>query len=69
MEARIIDELRGVLGPRGLIVEPEQLRTYECDGLTNVRVAPAAVLLPGSTVEVQDVVRICHRERIPIVVS
>ncbi len=66
MEARILDQFRAVVG-RGLITEPSQLHTYECDGLTNFRVLPLAVLLPKSTEEVQDVVRICSREKIPFV--
>jgi glycolate oxidase len=49
------------------IREPEQLRTYECDGLTSHRVVPALVALPGSTAEVQAVVRVCNEERIPFV--
>ena len=49
------------------IREPEQLRTYECDGLTGRRVVPALVALPGSTGEVQAVVRICNDEGIPFV--
>src|SRR5438309_7251163 len=49
------------------IREPEQLRTYECDGLTGHRVVPALVALPGSTGEVQGVVRLCHEEGIPFV--
>src|ERR1041385_8288523 len=60
-------ELRGILGPHGLISSREELRTYECDGLTNFRVIPSAVVLPGSVEEVQAVVRLCHRERIPFV--
>src|ERR1700681_2071069 len=59
-----LDELRDILGPRGLITSPEEARTYECDGLTNFRVMPLAVVLPTSAEEVQAVVRICHRERI-----
>jgi glycolate oxidase len=47
--------------------EPEQLRTYECDGLTGHRVVPALVALPGNTAEVQAVVRLCNEERIPFV--
>src|SRR5260370_26684500 len=66
MEARILDQFRAVVG-RGLITEPSQLHTYECDGLTNFRVMPLAVLLPKSTAEVQGVVRICCREKIPFV--
>src|SRR6202162_2834261 len=67
MEARILDELRTIVGGRGLISSPEELHTYECDGLTNFRVMPRAVLLPNSTEQVQAIVRICHRERIPFV--
>src|SRR2546421_10135351 len=49
------------------IREPEQLRTYECDGLTGHRVVPALVALPGSVEEVQAVARLCDEERIPFV--
>src|SRR2546430_17514272 len=49
------------------IREPEQLRTYECDGLTGHRVIPALVALPGSVEEVQAVVRLCNEEGIPFV--
>ena len=67
MDARVIDELRAIVGARGLIYDPAQLRTYECDGLTNFRVVPSAVVLPTSTDEVQGVLQICHRERLPFV--
>src|SRR5467141_1345447 len=67
MEARILDELRTIAGDRGLISSPEELHTYECDGLTNFRVMPRAVLLPNSTEQVQAIVRVCHRERMPFV--
>jgi glycolate dehydrogenase FAD-linked subunit len=49
------------------IREPEQLRTYECDGLTGHRVVPSLVALPGSAGEVQAVVRLCAEERVPFV--
>src|SRR5579864_2303739 len=66
MEARIIDQFRAVVGRR-LITEAAQLRTYECDGLTNFRVLPQAVLLPESSTEVQAIVQICNQEKIPFV--
>ncbi len=50
-----------------VIRELEQLRTYECDGLTGRRVIPALVALPGTTAEVQAVVRICSDAGIPFV--
>ncbi len=67
MDSGILKEFRAIVGSSGLLTEPEQLRTYECDGLTNFRVIPSAVLLPDSTEQVQGVVRICHRESIPFV--
>jgi glycolate oxidase len=60
-------ELWRALGPEHVIIEPEQLRVYECDGLTGHRAVPELVVLPGSTEEVQTVVRACHRERVPFV--
>jgi glycolate dehydrogenase FAD-linked subunit len=49
------------------ITEPEQLRTYDCDGLTGRRVTPALVALPATAEEVQAVVRICNEARVPFV--
>jgi glycolate oxidase len=67
VDARIFQELRSIIGARGLVSSPEELHTYECDGLTNFRVMPLAVLLPSDTQQVQAIVRVCHRERIPFV--
>src|SRR3984957_17550703 len=67
MEKRFLDELRAIVGAHGLVSSPEELHTYECDGLTNFRVMPLAVLLPSGTQQVQAIVRVCHRERIPFV--
>jgi len=64
---KILEELRSVVGREGLITAPEELRTYECDGLTAYRAVPGAVVLPRTAEAVQSVVRICHRERIPFV--
>jgi glycolate oxidase len=67
VDTRIFQELRAIVGERGLITSPEELRTYECDGLTAFRVMPRGVLLPSSTEQVQAIARVCHRERIPFV--
>ena len=67
MDARILIEFHSIVGKPGLVSSPEELHTYESDGLTNFRVLPRAVLLPSSTEQVQSIVRICHREKIPFV--
>ena len=53
--------------PGVLITEQSQLQTYECDGLTNFRTVPSAVVLPRSAAQVQAIVRICAQHRIPFV--
>src|SRR5216684_3031455 len=67
VDAHILQKLRSIVGERGLISSPEELHTYECDGLTNFRVMPRAVLLPTSTKQVQAILRVSHREKIPFV--
>jgi glycolate oxidase len=62
-----VDELRSALGGDHVVTEPEQLRVYECDGLTGHRAVPEVVVLPDSTEEVQAVLRACQRERVPFV--
>ncbi len=54
-------------GAPGLITAPNQLQTYECDGLTNFRTVPDAVVLPRTPEQVQAVVRVCAQYRIPFV--
>src|SRR6201995_4865204 len=67
MTPQILAELRNAVGDRGLIQEPNQLQTYECDGLTNFRALPGAVVLPRTTAEVQAAVHVCARHKIAFV--
>lgn len=67
LKPRIVAELRKIVGVDGVYDKYEQLRTYESDGLTSYRVTPGLVVLPASTEQVQAVVRVCCRERIPFV--
>jgi glycolate oxidase len=63
----ILDELRAAVDARGLIVDRNQLQTYECDGLTAYRTLPSAVVLPRTTAEVSAVIKICAAHSIPFV--
>jgi glycolate oxidase len=66
-----LDQLKRVvshaLRPDQLLTEPEQLRTYECDGLTTHRVVPSVVVLAESTEDVQVVVRAASDAGVPFV--
>src|ERR1700737_66439 len=63
----IVDRLRTIVGERNCIVESSQLRTYESDGLTSFHAMPGIVVLPASTEEVVQIVRIANEAGLPIV--
>src|SRR5215510_4545353 len=52
-------ELAEICGSASVISDPQQLRTYECDGLTAHRSTPGLVVLPQSAAEVAAVVAAC----------
>ena len=59
--------MAAVVGPRNCFADPAELLTYECDGLTHGRTRPDLVVLPGSTEEVAEVVRLARAAGRPIV--
>ncbi len=59
--------MAAVVGQRNCIRDPAELRTYECDGLASFRVTPGLVVLPASTEEVAEVVRLAREAGLPIV--
>src|SRR5499427_4794582 len=63
----LVDRIAAVVGAKNCFHEPEELRTYECDGLTSFRVRPGIVVLPSSTAEVVEVVRLAREAGLPIV--
>src|SRR2546428_3697528 len=63
----LLDELRRILGPDGLVASAEGRLVYECDMHTFYKGAPDVVALPESTAEVVAIVRLCRGERVPIV--
>ncbi len=62
-----VAQLAAILPPECLITQPEELRPFECDGLTLYRSRPLAVALPQTEAEVQTILRFCHQHRIPLV--
>ncbi|THH36191.1 FAD-binding protein [Aliishimia ponticola] len=64
---RVLARLQEVLPPDAVISEEAETRAYECDALTAYRCPPMIAVLPSSTQEVSDVLRICHEEGVPVV--
>ncbi|HEX3752951.1 MAG TPA: FAD-linked oxidase C-terminal domain-containing protein [Streptosporangiaceae bacterium] len=65
--AALIPVLEGICGAEHVISEPRELRTYECDGLTAHRTAPALVVLPEEAEQVAAIVRACAGAGVPFV--
>ena len=63
----LASELAQIVGDAYVLSSPEELSPYECDGLSAYRVVPLLVVLPGNADEVQAVMRVMHRERMPVV--
>ncbi|HZU82429.1 MAG TPA: FAD-linked oxidase C-terminal domain-containing protein [Polyangiaceae bacterium] len=59
--------IREIVGPDRCVADPAELRTYECDGLTSLRQAPAVVALPVSTDEVVRLMRLAAERGVPVV--
>ncbi len=66
-KARIVSRLLEVLPKDAVIHDEAETRAYECDALTAYRCPPLVAVLPSTTQEVADVLRICHAEGVPVV--
>jgi len=66
-KSRIASELIEILGTDAVISSEDELIAYESDGLTGYRVKPVFVVLPSSTEQVSQVVKLCNREEMPFV--
>jgi glycolate oxidase len=60
-------EMETLLGPGGVLSDPEELLVYESDGLTLFRALADFVVFPNSALQVSALVKLANRERIPFV--
>ena len=67
MNERVVSEFATICGPSSVLTGVSELMTYECDALPFLRQMPAVVVIPRTAAEVQRVVRVCARERVPFV--
>ena len=58
---------RIVTAEGGVIVDEDELRPYESDGLTAYRQPPLVVVLPETVEEVRQILRYCHENEIKVV--
>ena len=58
----IVAALRAIVPGEGVIAGAQEMRAYECDGLTAYRQPPMVVVLPETTAQVRRVLRYCHTQ-------
>lgn len=63
----LVSELSTFLPTESVLYEGEDLRPYECDGLSAYRQTPMIVVLPQTEDEVIKILQICHRTKTPVV--
>ncbi len=57
----IIKAFEAVVGKNSVVQRREELITYECDGLPSYRQRPAVVVLPRTTEQIAELVKICNK--------
>ncbi len=63
----VLTRLLQALPNEAVIHEQSETRAYECDALTAYKCPPMIAVLPSTTKEVSDVLRICFEEKVPVV--
>ncbi len=63
----LVARLQQVLPKDAVIHEEAETRAYECDALTAYKCPPMLAVLPSTTQQVSDVLRICHELGVPVV--
>src|SRR5438445_5857239 len=61
----LIERLRKVVGPEGVLTSQSDLLVYECDGFTIEKNKPDVVVFPTSTEDVVQIVKVCNELDVP----
>ncbi len=64
---RIAKDLNAIVPGEGVIVDKDELRVYESDGLTAYQQIPLIVVLPENTEQVSGVLHYCHDNGVKVV--
>ena len=65
--ASFFEALAALLPAENLKIAEEDMRPYECDGLSMYRALPKCVALPADEAQLAAVMKLCHAHRVPVV--
>ena len=63
----LVSNLRNFLPPESVLYETEDLKPYECDGLSAYRQTPMIVVMPETEEEIIKILRVCNDSKTPVV--
>jgi len=63
----LIEDLRRIVPGEGVIVDERGLKAYECDGLTAYRQPPMVAVLPSTTAQVSEILKVCQQRGVNVV--
>ena len=63
----LIKQLQDILPVESVLFEQEDLKPFECDGLSAYRQVPMLVVLPETEAQVREILLLCRRENVPVV--
>src|SRR5688572_13238974 len=66
-QQRVVVALRDFLPATAVLFDHEDVKPYECDGLSAYRQVPMVVALPDTEEQVCRILRVCHGMRVPVV--
>ena len=66
-KAQLVSSLSRVLPAASLLHDLEDLRPYECDGMSALRQVPMVVALPETETQVVEILKICAALGVPVV--
>jgi glycolate oxidase len=66
-KAALVTELQQLLPDLEILHTQEELTPYECDGLSVYRTAPLLVALPERLEQVEELLKLCYRRKVPVV--
>ncbi len=66
-KAALLAELQAQLPDLDILHRSEDLKPYECDGLSAYRTTPLLVVLPERVEQVEKLLKLCHQRGVPVV--
>ena len=63
----LVEALKKVLPASSILEDKAETLAYECDALTAYSCPPMLVVLPETTAQVSEVLKLCHKMNIPVI--